>query len=114
MEPFVEKFCPVILHKWPLSRHLGIWFWISEHVLVQTIVFRVWVLDLQLISAMYALGSWLGPSDEIRLYANWTYTEYETETRIEPTEATGIYFLCFLYVLNMNSKHLALRMMKDN
>ena len=69
MELFVESCCPVILHKWPLSRHLGICFWISEPVLVQTIVFRVWVLDLQPIYAMYALGSWLGPSDEIPLYA---------------------------------------------
>jgi len=96
MELFVEKCCPIILHKWPLSRHLGFCFLISEHVLVQTIVFRVWVLDLQPISAMYALGSWLGPSDEIRLYANWTYTEYGTETRIEPTEPIGIYSFVFL------------------
>ena len=117
MELFVEKFCSVILHKWLLSRHLGICFWISEPVLVQTIVFRIWVLGLQPIFAMSALVSWLGPSDKIRLYANnmqCMYTEYGTKTRIEPTEATGIYFLCFLYVLNMNSKHLALRMMKDN
>ena len=28
---------PVILNKWPLSRHLGICFWISEPVLVQTV-----------------------------------------------------------------------------
>ena len=44
-------------------------------------------------------------SDEIRLYANdmqRSYAEYGTETRIEPTEATGIYSLVFiLYVLNM-------------
>ena len=39
------------------------------------------------------------PSDEIRLYANdmqRSYTEYGTETRIEPTEATGIYSLVFM------------------
>ena len=95
MELFVKKCCPVILHKWLLSRYLGICFWISEPVLVQTIVFRVWVLDLQPISEMYALGSLVGPSDEIRLYANWTYTEYGTKTRIAPTEATGIYSLVF-------------------
>ena len=45
------------------------------------------------------------PSDEIRLYVNdmrRRYTEYGTETRIEPTEATGIYSLVFIpYVLNM-------------
>jgi hypothetical protein len=36
------------------------------------------------------------------------YTEYGTKTRIEPTEATGIYFLLYLlYVLNISSKHLA-------
>ena len=44
-------------------------------------------------------------SDEIRLYANdmqRSYAEYGTETRIEPTEATGIYSLVFIpYVLNM-------------
>ena len=44
-------------------------------------------------------------SDEIRIYANEmqrSYTEYGTETRIEPTEATGIYSLVFIpYVLNM-------------
>ena len=34
--------------------------------------------------------------DEILLYANWTYTEYGTKTRIEPTEATGIYSFVFL------------------
>jgi len=79
-------------------------------------VFRVWVLDLQLISAMYALGSWLGPSDEIRLNASnmqRIYTEYGTKTVIEPTETTGIYFFCFfLYVLTMSSKNLALQEMK--
>ena len=49
---------------------------------------------------MYALGSWLGPSDETRLYANnmqRNFTEYATETRIETTEATGIYsFVLYL------------------
>ena len=48
---------------------------------------------------MYAIGSWLGPSDEIRLYANnmqRIYTEYGTETRIKPTEATGIYSFVFI------------------
>jgi len=43
---------------------------------------------------MYALGSRLGPSDEISLNANnmqRIYTEYGTKTRIETTEATGIY-----------------------
>jgi len=52
---------------------------------------------------MYALGSWLVPSDEIRLYAKdmqRSFTEYGTKTRIEPTEATGIYSLVFiLYML---------------
>ena len=96
MELFVEKCCPVTLIKWLLYLHLGICIWISEPVLVQTIEFRVWMLDLQPISAMFALGSWLGPSDEIRLYANWTYTEYGTETRIEPTEPIGIYSFVFL------------------
>ena len=55
-------------------------------------------------------------SDEIRLYANdmqRSYAEYGTETRIEPTEATGIYSLVFIpYVLNMSSKHLALQVIK--
>jgi len=39
------------------------------------------------------------PSDEIRLYANdmqRSYTEYGTETRIKPTEATGIYSFVFI------------------
>ena len=49
-------------------------------------------------------------SDKIPLYANdmqRSYAEYGTETRIEPTEATGIYSLVFiLYVPNMSSKHL--------
>jgi hypothetical protein len=59
------------------------------------------MLDLQPISAMYALGSRLGPSDEIRLYANnmqRIYTEYGTKTRIEPTEATGIYSFFISYM----------------
>ena len=63
---------------------------------VSNYVFRVCVLDLQTISAMYALGSWLVPSDEIRLYANdmqRSYTVYGTECRIEHTEAPGIYSL---------------------
>jgi len=55
-------------------------------------------------------------SDEIRSYANdmqRSYAEYGTETRIEPTEATGIYSLEFIpYVLNMSSKHLALQVIK--
>jgi uncharacterized protein YdaU (DUF1376 family) len=43
-------------------------------------------------------------SDEIRLYANdmqRSYAEYGTETRTEPTEATGIYslVLCAEYEL---------------
>ena len=67
---YCREGCPAIFHKWLLSRHLDICFWISEPVFVQTIVFRVWVLDLRPVSAMYAVGSWLGPSDEIRLYAN--------------------------------------------
>jgi len=48
---------------------------------------------------MYALGLRFGPSDEIRLYANIMqriYTEYATKTRIEPTEATGIYSCVFI------------------
>jgi len=66
---------------------------------------------------MYALGSWLFPSDEIRLYANdmqRCFTEYGTKTRIEPTEATGIYSFVFipLYVKKKSSKHLALQMIK--
>jgi len=41
------------------------------------------------------------------------FTEYATETRIEPTEATGIYCFVFIsYVLNMSSKHLTLQVMK--
>jgi len=38
------------------------------------------------------------PSDEIRLFANdmqRSYTVYGTESRIEPTEAPGIYSLVF-------------------
>jgi len=48
---------------------------------------------------MYALGSLLGPSDEIRLYANnmqHIYTEFATKTRIESTEATVIYSFVFI------------------
>jgi len=34
-----------------------------------------------------------------------SYAEYGTETRIEPTEGTGIYSLVFIpYVLNMGYK----------
>jgi len=55
-------------------------------------------------------------SDEIRLYANdmqRSYAEYGTETRIEPTEGTGIYSLVFIpYVLNMSSKLMALQVIK--
>ena len=39
------------------------------------------------------------PSDEIRLYSKniqRIYAEYGTKTRIEPTEATGIYSFLFL------------------
>jgi len=59
---------------------------------------------------MYAIGSWLVPSDEIRLYANdmqRSYTEYGTKTRIEPTEAIGIYtlvfilYMCWIWVRNI-------------
>jgi len=55
-------------------------------------------------------GSWLVPSDEIRLYANdmqRTYTEYGTEIRIKPTEASGIYslsfitYMCWIWVRNI-------------
>ena len=62
-------------------------------------VFRVCVLDLHTTSAMYTLGSWLVQSDEIRLYANdmqRSYADYGTETRIVPTEGTGIYSLVFI------------------
>jgi len=57
------------------------------------------------------------PSDENRLYANdmqRRYTEYGIETRIEPTEAPRIYSFCVytLLVLNMNSKHLELQVIK--
>jgi len=42
-----------------------------------------------------------------------SYAEYGTETRIQRTEATGIYYLVFIpYVLNMSSKHLALQLIK--
>ena len=55
-------------------------------------------------------------SDEIRLYANdmqRSYAEYGTKTRIEPTEAIGIYSLVFIpYVLNMSSKPLGLQVIK--
>ena len=74
------------------------------------------MLDLQTTSAIYTLGSWLVQSGEIRLYANdmqRSYAEYVTETRIEPTEGTGIYSLVFIpYVPNMSSKHLALQVIK--
>jgi len=56
---------------------------------------------------VYVFGSWLGPSDENRLYAKniqRIYTEYGTETRIEPTEAIGIYSFDFIsYVPSMCS-----------
>jgi len=42
------------------------------------------------------------PSDEIRLYVNdmqRSYTEYGIETRIEPTEARGIYSFFVLYLI---------------
>jgi len=43
-----------------------------------------------------------------------SYAEYGTETRIEPTEGTGIYSLAFIpYVPNMSSKHLALQVIKN-
>ena len=55
-------------------------------------------------------------SEDIRLYANdmqRSYSEYMTEARIEPTEATGIYYLVFIpIVLNMSSKHLAVQVIK--
>ena len=74
------------------------------------------MLDLKTTSAMYTLGSWLEQSDEILLYANdmkRSYAEYGTETRIEPTEGTGIYSLAFIpYLPNMSSKHLALQVIK--
>ena len=99
--------CPLIFHKWQLPRHLSKLFPELRALIGSKYVFRVCVLDLQTISAMYTLGSWLVQSDEIRLYANdmqRSYVEYETETRIEPTEATGIYSLVFIpYVLNMSS-----------
>ena len=42
-----------------------------------------------------------------------SYAEYGTDTRIEPTEGTGIYSLVFIrYVSNMSSKHLALQVIK--
>jgi len=59
---------------------------------------------------MYALGSWLVPSDDIRLYANdmqRSYTEYGTKTRNERTEASGIYsfvfisYMCWIWVRNI-------------
>ena len=57
------------------------------------------MLELQPISVRYALRSGLGPSDEIRLYANKMqriYTEYGTKTRTEPTEAFGIHSIVFI------------------
>ena len=55
-------------------------------------------------------------SDEILLYAKdmqRSYAEYGTETRIEPTETTGIYTLVFIpYVLNMSSKTFVLQVIK--
>ena len=42
-----------------------------------------------------------------------SYAEYGTETRIEPTEGTGIYSLVFIpYVLNMSSKPLVVQVIK--
>jgi len=73
-------------------------FLISDPVWFRTKNF-VSVIDLQTLSAMYALGSWLVPSDEFRLYANdmqRSYTEYGTKTRLEPAEATGVYTLVFI------------------
>ena len=93
--------CPLIFHKWQFPRHLSKLFPELRALIGSKYVFRVCVLDLQTISAMYTLGSWLVQSDEIRLYANdmqRSDAEYGTETRTEPTEATGIYFLC-LYLM---------------
>jgi len=48
---------------------------------------------------MYALGSRIGPSDAIHLYANnmqRVNTEYGTKTTIELTEVTGIYSFVFI------------------
>ena len=91
--------CPLIFHKWQLSRHLSNCFRISEPLLFRTMYFVSVCSNLQTFSAMYALCSWLVPSHEIRLYANdmqRSYREYGTKTRIEPTEATGIYSLVFI------------------
>ena len=55
-------------------------------------------------------------SSKVMKYANdmqRSYAEYGTETRIEPTEGTGIYSLVFIpYVPNMSSKHLVLQVIK--
>ena len=69
MELFVEK---AVLQFFINDRFHAIryFFLVLSTCILQTIVFRVWVLELEPISAMYALGSWPGPSDEIRLYAN--------------------------------------------
>jgi hypothetical protein len=83
MELFFREGCPVILQ----TAVAG-----ASYVLVTVftcvlyfLVFRVWVLDLQPISDMCAIGSWLRPSDEIRLNANnmqRIYTEYGAKTII--------------------------------
>jgi len=60
------------------------------------------VLDLQTITAMYALGSWLVQSEEIRLYANdiqRRYTEYGIETRIEFTTSDQVRLMALIQKL---------------
>jgi len=70
MELFVEK---AVLQFSINDRFHAIYTSVSgspNFVFVQTSVCRVWVLHLQPVSAMYALGSWLGLGDEIRLYSS--------------------------------------------
>ena len=60
------------------------------------------MLDLQTITAMYALGSWLVQSEEIRLYANdiqRRYTEYGIETRIEFTTSDQVRLMALIQKL---------------
>jgi hypothetical protein len=99
-----SKGIPSIFLKWSLIRHVGISFCISKQVGTNC-VFRVWVHNVQPISATYGLGSWLKPSDKISLCAIAllrSCTELGTKTWIARTEANGVYsfdFACAEYGL---------------
>jgi len=107
--------CPVVLHKWPISRYLGICFWFSKPVLVQTKFFLSECSTYSLsLPCMRLDHDSFQVTNFVYMRKTFSVAVLNMGLKLEMNWSNWYFFLCvcILYVLKMSSKYLTLSEMK--